>query len=271
MPADHCEGGSDDGNTRCSGATERFTERSISGGSSSEGPGPAVGDRSRGRQHHRHRRVHDAGRDGRRGHELHHHARRDRARRGAPGCAVRSAHEAGSQRRGRHVRLRAPRVRRLRRVPHRVVLLDHLLGRQRGDRRVVGAVRRVAVRHQQSSAWTNFGIALTGLWIPAAINLAGVRQMAWFQNLTVDLEVPAVAARGSGRVVLRRLRRTSDRSTRRAEASTTASASRRASRCSRSSESSARRSPPAGSRTRGATSGGHPCTAPQPAACSTSP
>jgi APA family basic amino acid/polyamine antiporter len=38
------------------------------------------------------------------------------------------------------------------------------------------------------SAWTNFGIAMTGLWIPAAINLAGVRQMAWFQNLTVVLK-----------------------------------------------------------------------------------
>src|SRR5690348_1302690 len=34
----------------------------------------------------------------------------------------------------------------------------------------------------------NWGIALTGLWIPAAINLAGVRQMAWFQNLTVMLK-----------------------------------------------------------------------------------
>jgi APA family basic amino acid/polyamine antiporter len=38
------------------------------------------------------------------------------------------------------------------------------------------------------SAWTNFGIAMTGLWIPAAINLAGVRQMAWFQNITVVLK-----------------------------------------------------------------------------------
>jgi APA family basic amino acid/polyamine antiporter len=38
------------------------------------------------------------------------------------------------------------------------------------------------------SAWTNFGIAMTGLWIPAAINLVGVRQMAWFQNLTVVLK-----------------------------------------------------------------------------------
>ena len=34
----------------------------------------------------------------------------------------------------------------------------------------------------------NWGIALTGLWIPAALNLAGVRQMAWFQNVTVVLK-----------------------------------------------------------------------------------
>ncbi len=38
------------------------------------------------------------------------------------------------------------------------------------------------------SAWTNFGIALTGLWVPAAINLVGARQMAWFQNVTVVLK-----------------------------------------------------------------------------------
>jgi APA family basic amino acid/polyamine antiporter len=35
---------------------------------------------------------------------------------------------------------------------------------------------------------TNWGIALFGLWVPAIINLAGVRQMAWFQNLTVILK-----------------------------------------------------------------------------------
>jgi APA family basic amino acid/polyamine antiporter len=38
------------------------------------------------------------------------------------------------------------------------------------------------------SAWTNFGIALIGLWVPAAINLVGVRQMAIFQNITVVLK-----------------------------------------------------------------------------------
>jgi APA family basic amino acid/polyamine antiporter len=34
----------------------------------------------------------------------------------------------------------------------------------------------------------NWGIALTGLWIPALVNLGGVKQMAWFQNLTVVLK-----------------------------------------------------------------------------------
>lgn len=38
------------------------------------------------------------------------------------------------------------------------------------------------------SAWTNLGIALTGLWIPAIVNLAGIRNMAWFQNVTVVLK-----------------------------------------------------------------------------------
>jgi len=38
------------------------------------------------------------------------------------------------------------------------------------------------------SAWVNTGIAFTGLWIPALVNLAGVRQMAWFQNVTVVLK-----------------------------------------------------------------------------------
>jgi APA family basic amino acid/polyamine antiporter len=34
----------------------------------------------------------------------------------------------------------------------------------------------------------NWGIALLGLWVTAAVNLAGVRQMAWFQNLTVVMK-----------------------------------------------------------------------------------
>jgi len=38
------------------------------------------------------------------------------------------------------------------------------------------------------SGMGNWGIALIGLWVPAMVNLAGVRQMAWFQNLTVVLK-----------------------------------------------------------------------------------
>lgn len=46
------------------------------------------------------------------------------------------------------------------------------------------------------SAWTNFGIAMVGLWIPAAINLFGARQMAWFQNVTVILKYLPLAMVG---------------------------------------------------------------------------
>lgn len=38
------------------------------------------------------------------------------------------------------------------------------------------------------SGLTNWGIALVGLWVPAVVNLVGVRQMAWFQNITVALK-----------------------------------------------------------------------------------
>ena len=37
---------------------------------------------------------------------------------------------------------------------------------------------------------------MTGLWIPAAINLVGVRQMAWFQNITVVLKFLPLAVVG---------------------------------------------------------------------------
>jgi APA family basic amino acid/polyamine antiporter len=38
------------------------------------------------------------------------------------------------------------------------------------------------------STWTNLLIAMSGLWIPAAVNLGGLRGMAWFQNVTVVLK-----------------------------------------------------------------------------------
>jgi APA family basic amino acid/polyamine antiporter len=38
------------------------------------------------------------------------------------------------------------------------------------------------------SGLANWGIALVGLWVPAAVNLAGLRQTAWLQNITVVLK-----------------------------------------------------------------------------------
>ena len=38
------------------------------------------------------------------------------------------------------------------------------------------------------SGLLNWGIALIGLWVPAIVNLVGVHQMAWFQNVTVVLK-----------------------------------------------------------------------------------
>lgn len=38
------------------------------------------------------------------------------------------------------------------------------------------------------SAPVNWGIAMVALWVPAVVNLVGVRQMAWFQNATVVLK-----------------------------------------------------------------------------------
>ena len=41
---------------------------------------------------------------------------------------------------------------------------------------------------RDASGLENWGIALVGLWVPAIVNLVGVRQMAWFQNVTVVLK-----------------------------------------------------------------------------------
>jgi APA family basic amino acid/polyamine antiporter len=46
------------------------------------------------------------------------------------------------------------------------------------------------------SKLTNIGIAMCGLWIPAVVNLVGVRQMAWFQNITVVLKFVPLALVG---------------------------------------------------------------------------
>ena len=38
------------------------------------------------------------------------------------------------------------------------------------------------------SGMANWGIAMVGLWVPALVNLAGIRQMAWFENISVVLK-----------------------------------------------------------------------------------
>ena len=91
----------------------------------------------------------------------------------------------------------------------------------------------------------NWGIALFGLWVPAAINLAGVRQMAWFQNVTVVLKfLPLLFVGVVGWFFV--TSGTSGRSTPRAAVSTAASGSRPGWRCSPSSASRRPRSPPSG-------------------------
>jgi APA family basic amino acid/polyamine antiporter len=45
-----------------------------------------------------------------------------------------------------------------------------------------------ALFHITPNGMGNWGIAMVGLWVPAVVNLVGVRQMAWFQNLTVVLK-----------------------------------------------------------------------------------
>ena len=41
---------------------------------------------------------------------------------------------------------------------------------------------------ENPSTGTNLLIAMTGLWVPALVNLGGLRGMAWFQNVTVVLK-----------------------------------------------------------------------------------
>jgi len=69
-----------------------------------------------------------------------------------------------------------------------MVLLDSVLGRQRGDCVLMGLLRRRLVQVLSPQWHGELGIAMIGLWIPAIINLSGVRQMAWFQNVTVVLK-----------------------------------------------------------------------------------
>ena len=170
-----------------------------------EGPraGADLGHRPGRREHRGDRGVHDAGRPGRRRHDGDRRARGHRRRGHAPGGAVRPAHQAGAEQRRWALRLLTPRVRGLRRLPGRVVLLDPGLGRQCGDRRLLGLLRRRPVRHQPPDGHGELGHRPGG---PVG---AGGREpgRAAPDGLVPERhrrpQVPAAAVRRDRRVVLR--------------------------------------------------------------------
>ena len=165
----------------------------------------------------------------------------------AAGRAVRPAHQAGAQQRRRALRLLPPRVRRLRRLPRRLVLLDPGLGRQRGHRRRRGCSTSTPCSASATRrGMENWGIALVGLWVPGRRQPGRGSPDGVVPERHRRPEVPAAAVRRRRRLVLRHARPTSARSTPRAGASTAASGSPPAWRCSPSSASRRRRSPPSG-------------------------
>ena len=63
------------------------------------------------------------------------------------------------------------------------------MGRQRGHRSSWVFYVDALFGWAHLSGMENWGIAMVGLWVPAIINLVGIRQMAWFQNVTVVLKL----------------------------------------------------------------------------------
>ena len=73
------------------------------------------------------------------------------------------------------------------------LVLDHRLGGQRGDRRRLGALRRGVRQQRTQNKLFSIVLALVGLWMPAAINLIGVKNMGAVQLWTSILKfVPLV-------------------------------------------------------------------------------
>lgn len=114
----------------------------------------------------------------------------------------------------------------------------------------------------------NWGIALAGLWVPALVNLGGVRQMAWFQNVTVVLKfLPLLFVGVAGWLFVSK----GNFGAFNASGGSLYSAIGIAAVVAlfRSSVSRSRPSPPSGSRTPGGTWAGPRCWAPAPARSST--
>ena len=77
-------------------------------------------------------------------------------------------------------------------VRERLVVLDHRLGGQRRDRGRLGAVRREFVNKGHNKLFSIL-LVLIGLWIPAAINLSGVKNMGSVQVVTTIIKFVALA------------------------------------------------------------------------------
>ncbi len=78
------------------------------------------------------------------------------------------------------------------RFRQRLVVLDHRVGRQRRDRGRLGALRRGLHQQGPHEARTVL-LVLVGLWVPAAINLSGVKNMGSVQVFTSILKFAALA------------------------------------------------------------------------------
>ena len=120
------------------------------------------------------------------------------------------------------------------------------------------------------SGMEDWRIVMFGLWIPAVINLAGVRQFAWFNNVTVVLKfLPLLFVAVVGWAYAQSHNFGPFNAS--GGSLYNASGSPPVWRCSPSSASRAQPWSPSGCATRAATSCGHPSSAPGPAPSSTSP
>ena len=175
-------------------------------------------------------------------------------------AAVRRPVTAPAGRR-RAVRVRAGSLRQSPRVHERLVVLDHRLGWQRGDRGRLGPVRRVTSSTPATPSWITVLLVLVGLWIPAAINLSGVKNMGSVQVVTTVVKFAALAFMSTVGLFFIKQRQLHALERQQARARSTRSAAGWPSRCSATSASRPPPSPPRRCATPTATSPGPPCWA----------
>ena len=163
-------------------------------------------DRADRRQHHRRRHLQPAGVAG--GLRADQPRSRWRSRPiGALALAlhVRRAVPAAARRR-RPVRLRPRRVRQPRRLLQRLAVLDHRLVRATRRSSSAGCSTCEEFVNKDQNKLFSIVLALIGLWIPAAINLSGVRAMGAVQLWTSVLKFIPLVFMSHGRAVLHQQR-----------------------------------------------------------------